>query len=302
MEWILIILLIPSVYFSARFFLLSKNINDTTKNLNEICANIESNRKLLFKHPDKNFERLLSEINKYLEKAQLEKIKFIRREEEIKREIENISHDLRTPLTSIRGYLELMNDENASEEEKKEYISVVERRAKGLQNLIQVFYDLSRLENKEYNLDLEITDINMVLREQVLVYYNDFEAKGINVDISLEQKPIYLKLDKNAIERIFTNLIQNAIKYGKSRFKICLEIIGKEVALVFANDTDDLQKEDGKFLFDRFYMKNSSRNNQSSGLGLTITKFLVELMDGQIELNINEGWVEFKIKFKTDYI
>lgn len=302
MEWILIILLIPSVYFSARFFLLSKNINDTTKNLNEICANIESNRKLLFKHPDKNFERLLSEINKYLEKAQLEKIKFIRREEEIKREIENISHDLRTPLTSIRGYLELVNDENASEEEKKEYISVVERRAKGLQNLIQVFYDLSRLENKEYNLDLEMIDINMVLREQVLVYYNDFEAKGINVDISLEQKPIYLKLDKNAIERAFANLIQNAIKYGKSRFKICLEIIGKEVVLVFANDTDDLQKEDGKFLFDRFYMKNSSRNNQSSGLGLTITKFLVELMDGQIELNINEGWVEFKIKFKTDYI
>lgn len=299
MEWILIILLIPSVYFSARFFLLSKNINDATKNLNEICANIESNRKLLFKHPDKNFEKLLSEINKYLEEAQLEKIKFIRREEEIKREIENISHDLRTPLTSIRGYLELMNDENASEEEKKEYISVVERRAKGLQNLIQVFYDLSRLENKEYNLDLEMIDINMVLREHVLVYYNDFEAKGINVDISLEQKPIYLKLDKNAIERVFTNLIQNAIKYGKSRFKICLEIIGKEVVLVLANDTDDLQKEDGKFLFDRFYMKNSSRNNQSSGLGLTITKFLVELMDGQIELNINEGWVEFKIKFKT---
>lgn len=302
MEWILIILLIPSVYFSARFFLLSKNVTDATKNLNEICTNIESNRKLVFKHPDKNFERLLSEINKYLEKAQFEKIKFIRREEEIKREIENISHDLRTPLTSIRGYLELMNDENASEEEKKEYISVVERRAKGLQNLIQVFYDLSRLENKEYNLDLEMIDINMVLREQVLVYYNDFEAKGINVDISLEQKPIYLKLDKNAIERVFANLIQNAIKYGKSRFKICLEIIGKEVILVFANDTDDLQKEDGKFLFDRFYMKNSSRNNQSSGLGLTITKFLVELMDGQIELNINEGWVEFKIKFKTDYI
>lgn len=302
MEWILIILLIPSVYFAARFFLLSKNINDATKNLNEICANIESNRKLLFKHPDKNFERLLSEINKYLEEAQLEKIKFIRREEKIKREIENISHDLRTPLTSIRGYLELMNDENASEEEKKEYISVVERRAKGLQNLIQVFYDLSRLENKEYNLDLEMIDINMVLREQVLVYYNDFEAKCINVDISLEQKPIYLKLDKNAIERVFTNLIQNAIKYGKSRFKICLEIIGKEVVLVFANDTDDLQKEDGKFLFDRFYMKNSPRNNQSSGLGLTITKFLVELMDGQIELNINEGWVEFKIKFKTEYI
>lgn len=302
MEWILIILLIPSVYFSARFFLLSKNVTDATKNLNEICANIESNRKLVFKHPDKNFERLLSEINKYLEKAQFEKIKFIRREEEIKREIENISHDLRTPLTSIRGYLELMNDENASEEEKKEYISVVERRAKGLQNLIQVFYDLSRLENKEYNLDLEITDINMVLREQVLVYYNDFEAKGINVDISLEQKPIYLKLDKNAIERVFANLIQNAIKYGKSRFKICLEIIGKEVILVFANDTDDLQKEDEKFLFDRFYMKNSSRNNQSSGLGLTITKFLVELMDGEIELSINEGWVEIKIKFKAEDI
>lgn len=297
MEWILIILLIPSVYFSARFFLLSKSIKEATQDFKEICKDIEVNRRLKFTYPDKNFENLLNEINKYLEKIQIDKIRYTKREEGIRKEIENISHDLRTPLTSIRGYLELMKDETTTEEEKQEYISVVERRAKGLQNLIQTFYDLSRLENNEYNMNIEVIDINKELREQLLVFYNDFENKNINVEVNFDKNPVYVKLDKNAIERVFANLIQNSIKYSKTSFNMCLEKKGEEVIISFANDVQDLDEEEIKLLFNRFYMKDISRNNQSSGLGLTVTKLLIEAMGGYIEAEIDKDWIVFKVKF-----
>ncbi|MGL5753121.1 MAG: sensor histidine kinase [Paraclostridium sp.] len=300
MNLILIILLIPSVYFSARFFLLSKNIKETTRDFEEILEEIENNRKLKISYVDKNFENLLNEINRYLEKSQTERVRYMRREEEIRKDIENISHDLRTPLTSIRGYLELMNDESIKSEENQEYISIVERRAKGLQNLIQEFYDLSRLESANYNLNIEVIDINKELREQLLVSYNDFDRESINVNIDLFKEPAYVKLDKNAIERVFTNLIQNSIKYSKGNFRVLSYKKDKEIILTFANDVQCLEKEEVKFLFNRFYMKDSSRNSQSSGLGLTITKFLVEAMGGVIKVEIEEGWIIFEIKFILD--
>ena len=166
----LVILLIPSVYFSARFFLLSRNIKTSVKDFKYISENIDTNRKLKLNHPDKNFEKLLSEINQYLEDTQVSKLKYIKREEEIRKEIENVSHDLRTPLTSIRGYLELINDETITSKEKKDYLCIVEKRAKVLQHLIQDFYDLSRFENNDYNLNMEIIDINKELREHILVF------------------------------------------------------------------------------------------------------------------------------------
>lgn len=294
---ILIILLIPSIYFSVRFFLISKNIKEVTNNLIEIDKDLECNRKLKLLNPDKNFEKLLIEINKNLELSQFEKIKYINRESEIRKEIENISHDLRTPLTSIRGYLELIKDKTITENEKREYISIIEKRAKGLQNLIQIFYDLSRLENKEYSINLEPIDINKELREQLLIFYNDFEKANIDVEIKLDNNPIYSNLDKNAIERVFVNLIQNAIKYSKSSFKVNLEKIEEVVIITFLNDIHDLDKDEEKYLFNRFYMKDDSRSNKSSGLGLTVSKLLVESIGGNIKVEIKEEWIVFELRF-----
>ena len=118
-ELILVVLCITSVYFSTRFFLLSRNINKVAKNFRYISKNMDTNRKLKLVYPDRNLEKLLIEINKYLEEIQRYKLKYIKREDEIRKEIENISHDLRTPLTSIIGYLELINDEILQNMKKK---------------------------------------------------------------------------------------------------------------------------------------------------------------------------------------
>ncbi|QJA07553.1 HAMP domain-containing histidine kinase [Romboutsia sp. CE17] len=300
MELILVALLIPSVYFSARFFLLSRNIKKSIKDFKYISENRDSNRKLKLNHPDKNFEKLLFEINRYLENTQANKLKYIKREEEIRKEIENISHDLRTPLTSIRGYLELINDETISEKEKKDYISIMQKRSKVLQNLIQEFYDLSRIENNDYNLNMEIVDINRELREQILLFYNDFESKNIYVDINLDKNPVLVKLDGGAIKRVFNNLIQNSIKYSKSSFCMSLIKNDNEVIVEFRNDVEDISKDELSLLFNRFYMKDKSRSSDSSGLGLTISKFLVESMNGEIDVELDEDWIIFRVKFLLD--
>lgn len=299
MIFIVINLFFTSVYFSARFFLLSKNIREARDDLKEVCKDIERNRRLTLASPNKDLEDLLKEMNNYLEKTQMEKIKSTRREKEIRKEIENISHDLRTPLTSILGYLELIKDEDITKEEKYEYISIVERKSRDLKDLIQSFYDLSRLEANEYKVDIKTIDIHKELMDQLLIYYNDFDKKGIDVEIDIGEEEINIQGDLNIIGRILDNLIQNAIKYAKDTFKVCMKQSNDNIDIIFSNNAENLEEADGEKLFKRFYIKDKSRNNQSSGLGLTITKLLVETMNGNIRAEIKDDFIYFKITFKV---
>lgn len=298
MLFMVIILFFTSVYFSARFFLLSKNIREVKYDLKEVCEDIERNRRLTLAFPNKDLENLLKEMNNYLEKTQMEKIKSTRREKELRKEIENISHDLRTPLTSILGYLELMKDEDITKEETNEYISMVERKSRALKDLIQSFYDLSRLEANEYKTDIKTVDIHKELMEQLLIHYNDFDKKGINVELDIGEEAINIQGDLHIIERIFVNLIENAIKYAKDTFKVCMKQSKDNIEIIFSNNVENLEETDVEKLFNRFYMKDESRNNQSSGLGLTITKLLVESMNGNIRAEIKDDFIYFKITFK----
>lgn len=298
-EVIIVILSVISVYFSARFFLLSKNIKEVSKDFMEISQDIERNRRLTLNSPNKNLENLLMYINEYLEKTQKEKIKSMNREREIRKEIENISHDLRTPLTSILGYLELMRDDDTTQEEQVEYISIIERKSKALQNLIQTFYDVSRLEANDYKMNMEVIDIHKELMEHMLLYYNDFEKRNLNVNIDMIDECVNIEGDIKSIERIFNNLIQNAIKYSKSSLEVKLNKNKEYVNITFINDTENLEEKDVDNLFNRFYMKDESRHNHSSGLGLTVTKFLIECMNGEIDAFIKDNYIYFNLKFKT---
>lgn len=298
-EVIIVILSVISVYFSARFFLLSKNIKEVSKDFMEISQDIERNRRLTLNSPNKNLENLLMYINEYLEKTQKEKIKSMNREREIRKEIENISHDLRTPLTSILGYLELMRDDDTTQEEQVEYISIIERKSKALQNLIQTFYDVSRLEANDYKMNMEVIDIHKELMEHMLLYYNDFEKRNLNVNIDMIDECVNIEGDIKSIERIFNNLIQNAIKYSKSSLEVKLNKNKEYVNITFINDTENLEEKDVDNLFNRFYMKDESRHNHSSGLGLTVTKLLIECMNGEIDAFIKDNYIYFNLKFKT---
>ena len=148
-------------------------------------------------------------------------------------------------------------------------------------------------------MDIKTIDIHKELMDQLLIYYNDFDKKGIDVEIDIGEEEINIQGDLNIIGRILDNLIQNAIKYAKDTFKVCMKQSNDNIDIIFSNNAENLEEADGEKLFKRFYIKDKSRNNQSSGLGLTITKLLVETMNGNIRAEIKDDFIYFKITFKV---
>lgn len=226
--------------------------------------------------PNAAVEELLTAINALLALREREEGDYRRQEQAIRQQIANISHDLRTPLTSILGYLQLLEGEGLSPEERREYLSIVQGRAKALQSMIVSFYDLSRLEGGEYPLSRERVDLYHVLSELVAEFYNDFG--GFDMTVELREGLPAVTADPAGVLRVFTNLIRNALEHGRERMSILLYQEGGEVVSVFANDAPGLTPEDVTHVFDRFFTADKMRTGQSTGLGLAIVKALVERM------------------------
>ncbi len=222
--------------------------------------------------PNAAAEELLTAINALLALREREEGDYRRQEQAIRQQIANISHDLRTPLTSILGYLQLLEGEGLSPEERREYLSIVQGRARALQSMIVSFYDLSRLEGGEYPLSRERVDLYHVLSELVAEFYNDFGGFDMTVELPA------VTADPAGVLRVFTNLIRNALEHGRRRMSILLYQEGGEVVSVFANDAPGLTPEDVTHVFDRFFTADKMRTGQSTGLGLAIVKALVERM------------------------
>lgn len=200
--------------------------------------------------------------------------------------VTGISHDLRTPLTSILGYLQLLEDESLSPEERRQYLSIIEGRAKTLQSLITAFYDLSRIEGGEYPLERERVDLYRVLSELIAEFYNDFERSGFAVEVDLKEGLPPVWADSGAVLRIFTNLVGNALKHGKTFLTIRLYRAGDKLVTEFSNDGTGLTQEDVAHMFERFYTADKTRSGQNTGLGMSIVQALARQMghDTQAEL------------------
>ena len=210
---------IVSLCLAVRYGMLKNCIRRAGEDLAAILENPEENRILLAASPSKEAEWLFGQINRYLEFHQRERIVWQQQERQLQEQIENISHDLRTPLTSILGYLELVDSSRLSGEDR-EALKVVERKSRYLQRLICDFYDLSRLERANVQLLQEPVEITRLIRETVLSFYPEFEGRHLEVELSLPEKAVFLIGDREALERILHNMIQNALRYARSYFRV----------------------------------------------------------------------------------
>lgn len=289
MIFLLILLVLAVVIFGMYIINLKKSIRAIST---EIKVNHSEYRNIRIKTTDKDIEELVVNINKLYDENQKVNVKKKEVECELKQSIENMAHDLRTPLTSIMGYIQLIKDEKITEEEKKDYIDIVGKRTDALQRLITSFYDLSRVEANEYKFDLSKINLGNVLCENIALFYNEFVEKSIEPIIEIQENTSYIICDKNAINRVFSNLISNILKYGDSYTKITLKEEAEFIITEFTNYAPNLVEEDINKLFKRFFTANKARSDKNTGLGLSITKAFVEKMGNNIEAKlINENLI-----------
>lgn len=287
MEYGLAIVTVVAIYYIARYYMMKASLKSATEQMKQIEQNPEDNRILLVAHANRNMERFLLECNHYIGQNQEMRIDYANRERKLRRQIEGISHDLRTPLTSLLGYLEMLEWEELGEDDRAS-LEVVERKAKNLQDLISNFYDLSRLELDDYHLNMEPVELSRFVRECMLHSYDDLDRRGLAIEVECE-KTVFMNADKNALQRVLNNMIQNAIRYAESRLRVAVEVKeAGQACIVFENDTTTLKEEEIPHLFERFYMSDASRHGQGTGLGLTINKLLAEAMGGQAEANLEK--------------
>lgn len=299
MLWLIIILLIITlVIFITLHFISSREIKGIYNQLENINKS-QTNSKISLSFSNKRLERLAQEININLEEKQKIEIEYKRMDKELRQAIANMSHDFRTPLTSIMGYIQLIEDDKTPEEEKKLYLDIVKKRGSALQGLIESFYDISRLEAKEYKFDLKPINLYSIICDLMASFYNDFKGKDIEPNLDISESVLMVIADEGGVRRIFSNLIQNMLRYGDKYVLISLKQQKGRVTTIFQNDAPTLSQEDLPHLFERFFTADRTRSGKSTGLGLAITKQLVEQMGHGITAELIEGRLSVIIEWKV---
>ena len=212
------------------------------------------------------------------------------RENKIYREsITSISHDIRTPLTSAKGYLQMLQRQNVSEEKKAQFLSTVERRLDHLNNMLNQLFEYARIEAGELALEPEELNVGNLFAETISLFYNDFVQKGFVPEIDIAKKPCKIYADRNALVRIMENLIRNALVHGIGGFWFSVRVTEQQAVIGVSNLTDSIESYELDSIFDRFYTTDHSRSRRTTGLGLAIVKQLAQQMGGSVQATLEEG-------------
>lgn len=250
MLWVLFsVAIVIAVYFATRFFLLKKAMKEANREFQDILKDIQQNQILHMAMPDKELENMAQSVNQALEQIRTERQEYEKRERAFQSEIENISHDLRTPLTVILGYLKLMKGQKET--------------------------DMEMVEIKE-------TDVGRILRESLMDSYHILEKRALELEAEIPEHIIEVLGDASALERIFLNLIQNAGRYAQSFLHVFVREQKQQVWICFENDAFNVTEADVEHLFERFYRKDRARTQEGTGLGLTVAKQLAEAMEAKL--------------------
>ncbi|GAA0765559.1 HAMP domain-containing sensor histidine kinase [Clostridium subterminale] len=279
------------IYMAIRFILLKKQ-------LRKIEASLRNKERINITLRDKDTENLAEAINNILQdKKQLE-ITIRNREDRLKQSISDISHDLRTPLAAIRGYLTLL--EGCNEEDKIEYINILKKKSEELNKLINNYYELSIWDNMSYEIDTKAIDIVEIVTDTVISNYTLIKENEIDFHNRLPDKKIEIQGEEITCGRIVQNLISNAIKYSTGYVVIEIDQFEKDIIFTIRNSVSDLKEADLKYLFDRFYTTDRSRNCSGTGLGLFIVKILLEKIGGCVnDVSLKDDILSISILFKS---
>ncbi|KOP72402.1 hypothetical protein AMS59_15845 [Lysinibacillus sp. FJAT-14745] len=302
LEFLLIItsfLLIGFFYLWLRTVRRIKKINNILK---EVCTG-NFNQYFRVEPTSKNIRELSSYLNRIIKEVNDLEVKAKRTEEERRKMVSNISHDLRTPLTSLLGYIEVLQNDEILEEERGECLNIVQRKGKDMLDLIEYFFDLAKIDAGDITIEIKKIDLSEVVQDTLLDFYNDFEKEDITPQINIPCSPLYVLGDPMSIKRILGNLLSNTLRYGKKGKLVGIELREEEdwIWVDVWNKGVTISKTQINHIFERTYTGEYSRNPESrgNGLGLAIVKRLVEMQNGNITVTSGiEGKTVFSFSLK----
>lgn len=265
-----------------KLFLIKKSAREIRESLEEKLSE-NTNTPISVSSGDKDIRSLAASLNVQLEILNEKRHIYEQGDSELKRAITNISHDLRTPLTAICGYLDLLERESDSQEISG-YIKIIKNRTEAMKKLTEELFGYSVIMAGESRLEINPLTVNDVLEESIAAFYAALTDKGIKPNIDITEKKIIRNADRSALSRIFANLLNNAAKYSDGDLDIALKENGE---IIFANTASGLDEVQVGRLFERFYTVEAGRC--STGLGLAIAKSLTEGMGGSIEAKYVKG-------------
>lgn len=231
---------------------------------------------------------LSDRLNDLLELRRKEKQYYQEKETLIADTYTNLSHDIRTPLTSLDGYFQLMEAcENV--EEQRRYLNIIHERIHSLNEMLEELFMFTKLKNESYRLELTSCCINRILKETVFSYYDEWVRREIQPDIQITEEQLYIDGNKQGLSRIIQNVIKNGLDHGEKKIRIVLKREQNQAVLRISNQVTASEQIDIEHVFDRFYKADAARSKTSTGLGLSIAREFVRRMNGEIGAKIEEN-------------
>ncbi|MGY3779360.1 sensor histidine kinase [Isobaculum melis] len=246
----------------------------------------DSNLLLTKQLNSKQLNKLLSLLNQMLILQRQQKIAFKQQDQQLKDSITNLAHDIRTPLTSLDGYFQLLikNQEPAKQEQ---YIAIIENRIQALNELLETIFTYTKLQNNAYEIQLAKTQLNQTLYDALFNFYQATSNEKLEPEVFITEEPIFVLANTAALNRVFFNLLKNSLDHGKGDLKISLIKQQNHAVIKIQNKIDAEDEIDQTQIFNQFYMSDQSRTGNSTGLGLYIVKEFLERMNSQIEAEVS---------------
>lgn len=243
---------------------------------------------------------LIDSINVLIVEHHRQKKEYEETRQNFKSMVTTISHDFRTPLTSISGYVQiLLDDDEVSYENRQKYLKIIESRAISLSSLIEDFYTVSSIDSLDYPYNLTTISLSEILRAQIAAYYVELEKRYSTIEVDIVESPCYMISDRTSLQRIFSNLIKNALSYGIDTIRISLKENESSYKIEFSNSLyENADKNIANKIFERNYSVNWASSSKSTGLGLSIAKSMTEKMGGIIGAEVIDDMLVFTIEFE----
>lgn len=296
MKFACCILLLLCMIILTKYFLYRRQILDICRQL-EFLKNHETNKRMRTTLTTPEILALTRHLDEIYDGQDAFRNNLKAKDRRMKEMLVNVSHDIRTPLTSLKGYFQLLLSEEDTCK-RDSYASIMQEKLDELTVLLDELFTYTKLQNEEYHLEMTQENFTELVLQALFSFHEGFKKQGITPQMDMEETPCFVVCNPSAVKRVLSNIIRNAMLHGDGQIAIRYYTEGEYVCLTCANTLLSPDSIDMAQVFERFYKADAARSRHSTGLGLSIAKGFVEKMGGQIEAELDGDWFLVQVKMQ----